>query len=81
MTISRTRLAVIVIAAMIAGWWLNDAITPSKNRPILDFIKRFWWVPLVIDDGDQAYHTRDHAESQRAVGHDGFPLVDHRRAF
>lgn len=78
MTLTKTRLAVIVILAVLAGWWINDALTPTKKRPLLDIIRRFWWVPLVIDE-PQACH--DHADQERTVGLDGFPIVDHRRAF
>lgn len=80
MTLSKTRLVVIVILAMFAGWFINDALSPTKSRPILNLLKRFWWVPLVLDE-PQACHTHDHQEGEVVIGSDGYPLVDHRRAF
>lgn len=81
MTLSKARLAVIVLVAALAGWFLNDAVSPpAKRRPILNLIRNWWWVPLILDE-PQACHTHDHAEPPPSTGLDGFPIVDHRRAF
>lgn len=81
MTLSKTKLAVLVVLAALAGWFINDALSASpKRRPILNLIRNFWWVPLVIDE-PQACHTHDHQADEPVIGRDGFPIVDHRRAF
>jgi hypothetical protein len=56
-------------------------MTPDaqRRRPVLEMIKRFWWVPLIIDE-PQACHTHSHEEQPMPHGADGYPLVDHRRA-
>lgn len=81
MTLSKARLAALVVLAALAGWFLNDALSASpKRRPLLNLIKNFWWVPLVLDE-PQACHTHDRTDDEPAtIGADGFPLVDHRRA-
>ena len=81
MSLSRFRLAAIVLLAALAGWMLNDALSVSpKRRPVLTLIRNWWWVPLVLDE-PQACHTHGHQADQPAtLGEDGYPLVDHRRA-
>ena len=86
MTITRSRLAAYLLLAALAGWFISGAMngTEGRRRPLLELIKRFWWVPLVIEPEDQTYHSHPHDprdEHPTRTGADGFPLVDHRRAF
>jgi hypothetical protein len=78
---SRTRLACYLLLAALAGWMACDWMTPDaqRRRPVLEMIKRLWWVPLIIDE-PQACHTHSHEEQPMPHGADGYPLVDHRRA-
>lgn len=79
-SISRGRLALVVALALVVGWVANDwASPPQKRRPILNFIKNWWWVPLILDKPEgTTYHDSCHESEQ--VGSDGYRLVHHGRA-
>lgn len=81
MPTTKTRLAVYLLLAVLAGWFLNDALTASvKKRPILDFLKRWWWVPLILDEPQHGDAVHCLPQEPEVMGRDGYPLVDHRRA-
>lgn len=81
MQISRGRLFLVVALALVVGWAANDFMSPQqKKRPILTFIKNWWWVPLLLDKPEgTTYHDSCH-EAEQSIGPDGYRLVHHGRA-
>lgn len=89
--LSRKRLAVYLVLAAVAGWCIGGMFTPNNEpRPAVRlFQKLFRWgafLWLLSDEPPPANathcHPHDpHDEHQTPTGSDGFPLVDHRRAF
>lgn len=82
-SLSRGRLALIVVLSVVIGWAANDWMSPQqKKRPVLNFIKNWWWVPLLLDKPaqptDTSYHDSCHESDQ--VGPDGYRIVHHGRA-
>lgn len=71
---SRVRLVAVVVLSLAVGWFANDFFCPpQKRRPILNLIRNWWWVPLIIDEPK-------HDDSAHEVGPDGYPLVHHERS-
>lgn len=72
---SRGRVIAVVVLALVVGWFANDLLSPSqkRNRPLLNLIRNWWWVPLIIDEPK-------HDDSAHEVGPDGYPLVHHERS-
>jgi hypothetical protein len=90
--ITKTRLAVYIILAAVAGWYVCGEVCsePGKPRPVVRLLQRairwgafFWWISDEPPAGGATHvHPHDPAdEHSQPVGADGFPLVDHRRAF
>lgn len=78
MQLSRFRVAMIVILSLVIGWMANDYMTPAqKKRPVLNFIRNWWWVPLILDE-PKAEDTSCHEGKE--IGPDGYRLVHHGRA-
>lgn len=76
MQLSRFRVAMIVILSLVIGWMANDYMTPAqKKRPILNFIRNWWWVPLILDEP-----KAEDTSSTEEVGPDGYRLVHHGRS-
>jgi hypothetical protein len=74
MTISRGRLVFVVVLAAAVGWMANDWMTPAgKKRPVLTFIRNWWWVPLLLDEPKPE-------DTSRQIGPDGYRLVHHGRS-
>lgn len=81
MQLSKWRLALIVILALVIGWMANDYMTPTRNRPVLKFIRNWWWVPLLLDEPQKTDTSRlDSCHEDGQVGPDGYRLVHHGRA-
>lgn len=71
---SRSRLIAAVVLALVVGWFANDFFFPAqKRRPILNLIRNWWWVPLILNEPK-------HDDSAHEVGPDGYPLVHHERS-
>lgn len=90
--ITKTRLAVYLVFAALAGYALSGALAPSPEpRPAVRlFQKLFRWGAFLFLLGDEpppasnAVHCHPHDQGdvhRLPIGSDGFPLVDHRRAF
>lgn len=82
MQFSRWRLAMVVIVSLVIGWAANDYMTPSKSRrPVLNFIKNWWWVPLLLDEPKPDDTSRlDSCHEDDQIGPDGYRLVHHGRS-
>lgn len=90
--ITKTRLAVYLVLAALAGYAVSGAFAPSPEpRPAVRlFQKLFRWGAFLWLIGDEPppsnnavhCHPHDQDDAHRTpIGSDGFPLVDHRRAF
>jgi len=72
----------VVVAALAVGYWLAGGaqrLTPETDRPVLRWIvktaKSLLWIALVAEPAPPEQTTR--LVQSRAVGEDGYPLVDH----
>lgn len=88
-TLSKRQLAILVLVAIVAGWWLSlprgsaPFSPPANDRPVLRAIariaKNFLWVALLAEgppaEPAQAQYVRAH------VGEDGFQTLDHGRGW
>ena len=73
---SRSRVVMCVAAALVIGWVANDVLTQpqQKKRPILNFIKNWWWVPLLLDEPQKPVSLDT---LKREIGADGFAVLRH----
>jgi hypothetical protein len=85
-TLSKRQLAALVLAAIVAGWWMSlpRVPTPADNdRPVLRAIaklaKNFLWVALLAEgppaEPEATQYVRAH------VGEDGYQTLDHGRGW
>lgn len=90
-SLTKRQLAALVLAALIAGWWMSlprgslpSPFTPPANdRPFLRMIARaaktFLWLAVVAEgppaDAEPAQFVRAH------VGEDGYQTLDHGRGW
>lgn len=89
--LTRQRLAVYLVLAAVAGWCVGGICTPSHEpRPAVRLLQKlFRWGAFLWLLGDEPppanaahCHAHDPADEHHVqTGDDGFPLVDHRRAF
>jgi hypothetical protein len=90
-TLTKRQLAVLVLAAIVGGWWMSlpAGSTPSpfgppaNDRPVLRTIarlaKNFLWIALLAEgppaEPEAAQYVRAH------VGEDGYQTLDHGRGW
>lgn len=90
MTIDK-RLVYAFIAGLAFSWWMNSGAapmptpfnpTPSPSRPVLRWVakaaKNALWFMLIAEPAPEADDAR---MVQTVVGDDGYPTLDHARAF
>lgn len=90
MTIDK-RLVYAFIAGLAFSWWMNSGAAPAPtpfnpmpehDRPVLRFIakaaKTALWFMLIAEPAPE---QPDGRMVQTIVGDDGYPLIDHARAF
>ena len=90
MTIDR-KFVYAFIAGCAFAWWLNSGAapvpspfspTPQNDRPVLRWVakaaKTALWFMLVAEPAPE---QRDARMVQTVVGDDGYPVIDHARAF
>ena len=90
MTIDK-RLVYAFIAGLAFAWWMNSgeaplptpfSPTPSNDRPVLRLVaklaKNALWFMLIAEPAPEQTERR---LVQTVVGDDGYPTIDHARAF
>ena len=86
------RIAYAFVLGCIFCWWLNTGrgpapspfnplpVVPQNDRPVLRLIakaaKTALWFMLIAEPAPEQRQMAQHA-----VGDDGFPVIDHARAF
>lgn len=87
--LSRQRLAAYVVLAAVAGWYAAGVFAPShKPRPVVTLVQRllrwgalFWFFSEPPPAPVNGINAHPQPDDHTPLGADGFPLVDHRRAF
>ena len=90
MTIDK-RLVYAFIAGLAFAWWMNSGEaplptpfnpTPSNDRPVLRLVaklaKNALWFMLIAEPAPEQTERR---LVQTVIGDDGYPTIDHTRAF
>lgn len=86
-TLSKSRLAFVCLACLVAGWWLTSSPsspigpTPQRERPVLKAIARIakglLWVSLFVERAPEEPQRYAHARLDAM----GQPVIDHARGW
>jgi hypothetical protein len=90
MTIDR-KFVYAFVAGCAFAWWMNSGAaplptpfnpTPQNDRPVLRWVakaaKTALWFMLIAEPAPE---QRDARMVQTVIGDDGYPVIDHARAF
>lgn len=86
MTTSQRNACILVVAALIVGWWLGSAGRnppgPLDNRPVARWIartaKQLLWIAVFVEPPPPAHEPQ---AVRSEIGSDGFVKVDHGRGW